>query len=29
MQDVVQKMKAVQADVLTYLKNELPSRTAR
>ena len=27
MQDVVQKMKALQADVLKYLNNELPDRT--
>ena len=29
MQDTVQKMKAVQSDVLAYLKNEMPARTAR
>jgi D-alanyl-D-alanine carboxypeptidase len=29
MQDVAKKMKSVHADVLAYLNNELPSRTAR
>ena len=28
-EDVVQKMKAVQSDVLAYLKNELPARAAQ